>query len=217
MDSKLLSKQSQHWENNFLNKPEMFGIDPSIAAIKSVKIFKSHRINKVLEIGAGQGRDTLYFAKQGFKIDSLDYSKKAINDISEKSRTNRLENLITPKVHDMRLPLPYKNECFEACYSHMLYCMAFSMNEIISLNNEVLRILKKGGINIFTVRNTLDGDYKNGIHRDEDLYENDGFIVHFFSIEKIKKLLNGFELIKIDDFNEGKFPRKLYKVVLKKL
>ena len=63
----------------------MFGIDPSIAAVKSAKIFKSHRINKVLELGAGQGRDTLYFAKQGFKIDSLDYSKKAINDISEKS------------------------------------------------------------------------------------------------------------------------------------
>ena len=98
----------------------MFGIDPSIAAIKSSKIFKSHKINKVLEIGAGQGRDTLYFAKQGFKIDSLDYSKKAINDISEKSRMNRLENLITPKVHDMRLPLPYNNGCFEACYSHML-------------------------------------------------------------------------------------------------
>ena len=81
MDSKLLSKQSQHWENNFLNKPEMFGIGPSIAAIDSAKIFKSHRINKVLELGAGQGRDTLYLAKQGFKIDSLDYSKKAINDV----------------------------------------------------------------------------------------------------------------------------------------
>ena len=194
----------------------MFGIDPSIAAIKSAKIFKSHRINKVLEIGAGQGRDTLYFAKQGFKIDSLDYSKKAINDISEKSRTNRLENLITSKVHDMRLPLPYKNECFEACYSHMLYCMAFSMNEIISLNNEVLRILKKGGINIFTVRNTLDGDYKNGIHRDEDLYENDGFIVHYFSQEKVSTLLNGFENIALEKFEEGTFPRKLFFVVNKK-
>ena len=195
----------------------MFGKDPSIAAVKSAKIFKSHCINKVLEIGAGQGRDTLYLAKQGFKIDSLDYSKKAINDISEKIRINSLENFITPKVHDVRLPLPYMDECFEACYSHMLYCMAFSMNEIISLNSEVLRILKKGGINIFTVRNTFDGDYRNGIHRDEDLYENDGFIVHFFSIDKIKKLLDGFELIKIDNFNEGKFPRKLYKVVLKKL
>ncbi len=217
MDSKLLSKQSEHWENNFLNKAEMFGKGPSIASVYSAKIFKSHRISKVLEMGAGQGRDTLYLAKQGFKIDSLDYSKKAIDDIIDKSRTNSLENLITPKVYDLRLSLPYKNECFEGCFSHMLYCMAFSMNEIISLNNEVLRILKKGGINIFTVRNTYDGDYKNGIHRGEDLYENDGFIVHFFSIDKIKKLLNGFELVKIDSFKEGKFPRKLYIVVLKKL
>ena len=74
----------------------MFGKDPSIAAVKSAKIFKSHRINKVLELGAGQGRDTLYLAKQGFKIDSLDYSKKAIHDIIQKSKINRLDNLITP-------------------------------------------------------------------------------------------------------------------------
>ena len=56
----------------------MFGKGPSIASVYSGKIFKSHRISKVLEMGAGQGRDTLYLAKQGFKIDSLDYSKKAI-------------------------------------------------------------------------------------------------------------------------------------------
>ena len=194
----------------------MFGKDPSIAAIKSAKTFKSHRINKVLELGAGQGRDTLYLAKQGFKIDSLDYSKKAIHDIIEKSKTNHLDNLITTKVHDMRLPLPYKNECFEACYSHMLYCMAFSMNEIISLNNEVLRILKKGGINIFTVRNTLDGDYKNGIHRDEDLYENDGFIVHFFSKEKINQISKEFKTEDIFELHEGNFPRKLFVVTQRK-
>ena len=137
--------------------------------------------------------------------------------IKSKSDYLGLSNYIDAKKYDLRQKLNFKDNSFDGCYSHMLYCMAFSMNEIISLNNEVLRILKKGGINIFTVRNTLDGDYKNGIHRDEGLYENDGFIVHFFSIEKIKKLLNGFELIKIDNFNEGKFPRKLYKVVLKKL
>jgi len=94
--------------------------------------------------------------------------------------------------------------------------MAFSIDEIEKLNNEVNRVLKKGGINIFTVRNTSDGDYNNGNHRGEDLYENDGFIVHFFSENKIKRLLSGFELIDINSFNEGKFPRKLYKVTLLK-
>ena len=70
------------------------------------------------------------------------------------------------------------------------------------------------GINIYSARHTNDGDYKNGIHIGEDLYENDGFIVHFFSEEKIKNLSNGFDFLEIEKFEEGTFPRILYKVTL---
>ena len=58
---------------------------------------------------------------------------------------------------------------------------------------------------------------KKEFHRGENLYENDGFIVHFFSKDKVKSLLKGFENISIDEFEEGSFPRKLYFVVNKKL
>ena len=98
----------------------------------------------------------------------------------------------------------------------MLYCMALSNYDLKNLNKEILRILKPGGINIYTVRHTDDGDYKNGTHIGEDLYENDGFIVHFFSKDKINKLSKGFEILEIEKFEEGKFPRKLFKVTLKK-
>jgi hypothetical protein len=40
LDKKILDKQSQHWERNFLSKPEMFGLEPSVAAVKSFKLFK---------------------------------------------------------------------------------------------------------------------------------------------------------------------------------
>ena len=92
----------------------------------------------------------------------------------------------------------------------MLYCMALTNNELENLNNEICRILKPNGINIYTVRHTKDGDYKKGIHRGEDLYENDGFLVHFFSIDKINSLLKGFKNLSIDKFEEGSFPRKLF-------
>ena len=98
----------------------------------------------------------------------------------------------------------------------MLYCMALSNYDLENLNKEILRILKPEGINIYTVRHTGDGDYKNGTHIAEDLYENDGFIVHFFSKDKIEQLSKGFEILDIENFEEGKFPRKLFKVVLKK-
>ena len=98
----------------------------------------------------------------------------------------------------------------------MLYCMALSNYDLENLNNEVLRILKPGGINIYTVRHTEDGDYKNGVHIGENIYENDGFIVHFFSKDKISQLSKGFEILDIEKFEEGSFPRKLFKVTLKK-
>jgi len=216
LDKKILSNQSQHWENNFSSKPEMFGKDPSIAATIAAKTFKENKFKKILELGPGQGRDTLFFAKSGFNIEALDYSSSGVKDIINKSKEYKLDSSLNAKIFDVRKKLPYENETFDGCFSHMLYCMAFSIDEIEKLNNEVNRVLKKGGINIFTVRNTSDGDYNNGTHRGEDLYENDGFIVHFFSEHKIKMLLSGFELIDINSFDEGKFPRKLYKVTLKK-
>ena len=88
--------------------------------------------------------------------------------------------------------------------------------DLDKLNSEIHRILKPGGINIYTVRNTDDGDYKKGIHRGEDLYEIDGFIIHFFSKKTIQNLINGYENLSIDYFEEGSFPRKLFFVYNKK-
>ena len=92
----------------------------------------------------------------------------------------------------------------------MLYCMALKNLEVQNLNNEILRVLVKGGVNIYTVRNFEDGDYKNGVHIEDESYQNDGFIINFFSKKKIEELLVGFINIKIDRFNEGDFPRKLF-------
>ena len=66
------------------------------------------------------------------------------------------------------------------------------------------------------VRHTGDAHYRRGIHRGEDMYEIGGFIVHFFSMEKVEHLARGYEIIKIEDFEEGELPRKLFLVVLRK-
>ena len=104
----------------------------------------------------------------------------------------------------------FEDNSIDACYSHMLYCMALTTDDLLKLNNEIKRILKPGGINIYTVRHTNDGDFQNGNHIGEDLYENDGFIVHYFSEEKVNSLLNGFKNIALEKFEEGTFPRKLF-------
>ena len=194
----------------------MFGLEPSIAAKKALVLFKEKKIKKIVELGAGLGRDTIFFAKNSIYVNALDYSLSAIKIIKKKIEKNNLSNFISTKNFDIRQKLPFENNSIEACFSHMLYCMALSNFDLENLNNEILRVLKPGGINIYTVRHTNDGDYKNGIHIGEDLYENDGFIVHFFSMDKINRLAKGFKILNIEKFEEGSFPRKLFRVTLEK-
>ena len=217
MDQKKLDQQSQHWEENFLNKPEMFGLNPSVAAEKALKSFQEKNIKSILELGAGLGRDSIFFAKNSIKVHALDYSQTSIESIANKSEKLNLNNFIKTQVFDIRKKLPFEDNSVYGCFSHMLYCMALSNSDLKNLNNEICRILKPGGLNIYTVRHTEDGDYRNGIHRGEDLYENDGFIVHFFSKDKVKKLSKGFKVLDIEKFEEGTFPRKLFVVKNKKI
>ena len=216
MDKKLLNQQSQHWESNFSSKPEMFGLDPSYSAKKSLEIFKKHNIKNILELGAGLGRDTIYFAKNNIKVYALDFSPCAIDTIIKKSKKLGLDKFITAEVFDIRKDFSFTKKDFDGCYSHMLYCMALTLKELEALNKKINLKLKEDGINIYTVRNTLDGDFQKGLHIEEDLYETNGFIVHFFSDKKIKKLLNGYKNLDIIKFDEGNFPRRLSMVINQK-
>ena len=190
----------------------MFGLEASEPAKKSLKIFQENNINTIIELGAGLGRDSIYFSINNLSVTSLDYSQSGINIINKKINKDKLKNIKT-KVFDIRQKLPFEDNSIDGCFSHMLYCMALSNQNLFNLNREICRILKPDGLNIYTVRNEHDGDYKNGIHRGEDMYENDGFIVHFFNKIKINQLTDGFKNLKIESFEEGTFPRKLYFVV----
>jgi len=216
LDQKKLNQQSQHWENNFSSKPEMFGLDPSLSAKKALKLFQEKNIKSVIELGAGLGRDTIFFGKNLIHTIALDYSPSGIKVIDQKIKKANLSKYISSKLFDVREKLPFEDNSIDACYSHMLYCMALTTDDLVKLNNEIKRILKPGGINIYTVRHTNDGDFQNGNHIGEDLYENDGFIVHYFSEEKVNSLLNGFKNITLEKFEEGTFPRKLFFIVNEK-
>ena len=195
----------------------MFGLEPSLAAIKALNLFKEQNITRIIELGAGLGRDAIFFAQNSIYVEALDYSSSAVEVINQKTKKNNLSNYISTKIFDIREKLPFEDNSVEACFSHMLYCMALTNSDLEKLNNEICRVLKPNGINVYTVRHTKDNDYKNGIYRGENLYENDGFIVHFFSEDKVKSLLKGFKNINNELFEEGSFPRKLFYICNKKI
>ncbi len=212
----VLNNQHRHWENMLSNKPDMFGTEPSDPARKAAELFKKEGRVKILELGGGQGRDTIFFAQNGFQVTVLDYCESGIEAITQKSKGLGVSKSITAACHDARKPLPFDDETFDACYSHMLYCMALTTAELEFLSDEIRRVLKPNGLNIYTVRNTKDPHFQTGIHQGEEIYEIGGFVIHFFSKEKVEHLAKGFEIVRLDEFEEGTFPKRLFRVTLRK-
>ena len=145
MDKNILNRQSQHWETNFSNKPEMFGLEPSLPAKKALNIFKENNYSKIVELGAGLGRDSIYFGKNSINVTALDYSENGIKIINEKIKKENLTSSISTLKFDIREDLPFETNSVDACYSHMLYCMALTQKDLDKLNSEIHRILKPGG------------------------------------------------------------------------
>lgn len=212
----VLNNQHRHWENMLSNKPDMFGTKPSDPAQKAAELFKKEGRVKILELGGGQGRDTIFFAQNGFQVTVLDYCESGIEAITQKSKGLGVSKSITAACHDARKPLPFDDETFDACYSHMLYCMALTTAELEFLSDEIRRVLKPNGLNIYTVRNTKDPHFQTGIHQGEEIYEIGGFVIHFFSKEKVGHLAKGFEIVGLDEFEEGTLPKRLFRVTLRK-
>lgn len=217
IDRDALDGQKAHWERAYTEDRDLFGVASSRPAADAARLFHVEKKRDILELGAGEGRDVLFFAREGFNICAIDYSPSAIAAIRGKSESQGLVQSLSLILHDIRRELPFGDEALDACYSHMLFCMAFSMDELRFLFDEVWRILRPGGICVYTVRHKEDPHYGAGIHRGEDLYEMDGFIVHFFDRGKIDDLSGRFEVSSVTEFEEGDLPRRLFRVILRKL
>ncbi|MBR4879251.1 MAG: TIGR03905 family TSCPD domain-containing protein [Clostridia bacterium] len=215
-DKEHLDRQQGKWDHSYMIMPEMFGEEISHPAQRTLEIIKDKDAKNILELGFGQGRDTMHFAQNGYNVTGLDYSQVGLDATKTKAENLGLADKINLVKHDLREKFPLEDESFDVCYSHMLFNMAFTEEETIHMMNEAYRLLKKGGYHIFTVRNDMDAHFGQGTQRGDCLFENDGYIVRFFTKENIEKIKGDFEIEAIEYFEEAELPRKLYCIIMKK-
>ncbi|MCE5296634.1 MAG: class I SAM-dependent methyltransferase [Euryarchaeota archaeon] len=211
------SDQQKQWDKTYASANDFFGTDPSELAVSALPAFKDNKVRNILELGCGQGRDTWFFAKNGFEMTALDYSEAGICQMKEKAKGQGAK--VSLKVHDARDPLPFPDDSFDAIYSHMFFTMEFTEEEVAKMLAECQRVLRPGGINIYSVRNDHDPHYGKFIAKGKDMWQNPmGFVVHFFTEEMIRRLAKGYELMWIKEFEDRSppFVKKLYEVALRK-
>jgi SAM-dependent methyltransferase len=205
-------RQRGHWDTTYSAHPAMYGGRPSAAAVYAARIFRDAGAHYVLELGAGHGRDSLFFAHEGFAVHALDFSATGLQQLREAAQALDLGERVSTSVHDVREPLAQPDASIDAVFAHMLLCMALSTDQIGALVDEVRRVLRPGGIFVYTVRHTGDAHYGTGIAHGDDVYEHGGFAVHFFSRALVESLADGWTLTEVHAFEEGELPRRLWRI-----
>ena len=171
---------------------------PSLFAQWVVQYFPQQ--GNILELGAGSGQDSRFFASKGYHVVSTDLSDRGLH-YNQQKIPQELQLKVTIQQLNLENLFPLADESFDIVYSHL--AIHYFDNKIIrQIFDEIYRVLKPGGIVALFTNSTSDPEYNTGEKLEEDYFLlNSQVKKRFFSPQSIQKFGKKFEVIVAD--NEG--------------
>lgn len=175
---------------------------PTIFAEQIIKYLP--RAGNLLELGAGQGQDSLYFACQSYQVTATDLVSIGLEATKQKAETQNLS--LDFKIADIAKPLPFPDGAFDIVYSH-LGLHYLDHPGTTKLFQEIHRVLKPQGI-LATLFNTIEDPEINslGFKKIEDNYYQEtafNFNKRYFSVEETATFIkNLFTPLLLDNHGE---------------
>ena len=146
-----------------------------------LSILQKENVQTLLEIGAGPGRDSSFFRRQGFKVTCVDLSPKMVELCQQKG----LDAHVMDMVH-----LDFEQVSFDAVYALNSFLHLPKDEFQVALEN-VRNVLRPAGLFFLG----LYGGYEFEGIRENDYYSPKRFF-SFHSDENLKKILaNTFEIL----------------------
>ncbi len=183
------------WESVYRSGQKM-DIPPHLEMKRVAELFKQSGVKRVLDLGSGGGRHTIYLAGLGFDVFGLDSSPTGLSYtlkvLNEKGLTANLT------LHDMS-SLPYHNMYFDAVISIQVIHHN-NVDGIRKTVREIRRVLREGGLLWVTVPAS-----KNEPSMSQAKVEPGTFIPmdgperglphHYFKHKELLGLFRGFSLL----------------------
>ena len=115
-------------------------------------------VERVLDLGCGNGRHAIYFARQGMRTAGIDVSEQAIEWAKDWAKREGLDiDFRTGNIAN----LPFEDKTFDAVVSHgVLDHVSMETAQIAAA--EVRRVLKPKGLFYCDLRSTEDYEYGVG-------------------------------------------------------
>ncbi len=190
-------KQMTYW-NGLYDKKNFFGTGPTKLAKYAESILQKNKINNLLEIGCGQGRDAIHFSQLGYNVNAFDISSNAIKFVEEIKNSLNLTNLDLV-VHDVEKSFPYSNKKFDFIYSN-LALQFFSVDQLETIFTNIVDVMKDNSMLLFSTKKKGDKYYEFGNKINENAFEYSGITRYFFEKPVLENILQKY--FKILEFNE---------------
>lgn len=195
------------WENEYLNKEKSTFGNPS-KEVEDIVPFLPKRA-KILDVGCGDGRHSLYLASLGFQVDAFDISENAINKIDYLKEQNNL-NVNTYVCDVLEFEFKYKYDLI-IVHGVLQFIEREKQTEIIELLKNWTEVNGYHIVALFTDEEPVPEDLKDvmvGVFKNEEIKD-------YYNEWEIKM----FESYKFNDEHENgiKHCHALNKIVSKKI
>lgn len=202
MERRNLSFKLNLWDSVYSSDNSFFGNEPSILAKQSLRFLDEHGCKNILELGCGQGRDAIFFARNGYNVHAIDSSNIALSQTRENIAKLGLGRMVRTSQANLSKELPEisEEEKVNAVFSNLFYCMPFSDGELRRIFGFVHDLLPQGGLHIFSFRDKQrDAAFSQGKEISKDTFEINGFRIRFFSKDEMLALNSRFKTLQISE------------------
>ena len=135
-----------YYENAYDSDEFYWGTEPASFCDELMKIRPAEGETSVLDIGCGEGKDAVYFAKKGYTVDAFDITESGIRKTNLLAERNSVK--INSRVDDVNTFESDKE--YDIVYSTGTVQYLFDENKK-AFFDKIRRITKKGGIVFFNV------------------------------------------------------------------
>ena len=160
--------------------------------LTAIELFHKEHVKKVLDLGCGTGRHSILLAEKGFEVTATDISEKGIEVTMQKA--NKLGLTISTACHDMR-DIPFPDDSFDAVLCTWVTGHG-NYEDMKRQANEMLRVLKMGGILFVDYQSKTDTHYGKGIEIEKDTFINnmqgeEQIPHHYSDVQELQELYRG--------------------------